>query len=381
MYHLLQPLDLDFDFESARSYGWLGGSIQYHTAGNQPDLHQSDIVIIGIPEERNAIENEGVKHAPDQIRKAFYRLYAGNWQKRIIDIGNLKTGINPAETYNNLIEVLGDIYEFDNISVIVLGGSQDITYAITNFFDLHNNNYNLSVIDSEIDSALIDEQIDNQNYLTKILSNNLSKLQILSIFGVQTYYNHPAKYDIFDKLYVDYYKLGALKKEVLYAEPELREAHIVSVDTGVIKNSDMPAQKISRPNGLSGQEICILSRLSGISIKNKIFGIFEYNPFFDKNMSGVNLIAQMIWYYVEGKNKAVVDYPYIDKKELIKFYVDNEIVKLNFYKNPKTGRWWVEIPGIINSERLFPCHENDYNEAVNLKISDRIYQIINKMTI
>jgi arginase family enzyme len=380
MYHLLNPVDMDFDFSLARSYGWLGGLIHCHTSGNQPELHQSGIVIIGIPEERNAIDNEGVKYAPDEIRKAFYQLFPGNWQKQIVDLGNIITGDNTTDTYENLIAVLKDIHKY-NVSVILLGGSQDLTYAVTKYLDDYNKNYNLSVIDAKIDSALTDEQIDNENYLTKILSNDLSKLQILSIFGVQTYYNHPAKYDIFDKLYVDYYKLGEINKNILSVEPELREAHVVSIDTGVIRNSDMPAQKVSRPNGLTGQEICTISRLSGISVKNKILGVFEYNPFFDKNKTGANLTAQIIWYYIEGKNKAVLDYPYIDKKELIKFYVDNDLVKLYFYKNPKTGRWWVELSEMVQTNNLFPCEESDYKDAVNLKISDRIYKIINKMTI
>ncbi len=380
MYHLLKPVDLDFDFSAARSYGWLGGNIECHTEAYKPELNSSDIVIIGVPEERNAIDNEGTKFAPDEIRKALYRLFPGDWDKNIIDLGNLLTNDDPAETYNRLIELLNDIYIY-NVSVIILGGSQDITYPIAKSMDANNKNYNLSVIDAKIDSALIDEQMDNENYLTNILSNDLSKLQIMSIFGVQTYYNHPAKYEIFDKLYVDYYKLGEISKDVLSVEPELREAHIVSIDTGVIRNSDMPAQKTSHPNGLTGQEICTMTRLSGISVKNKILGIFEYNPFFDKNKTGANLIAQMIWYYVEGKNQMLPDYPYIDKNELLKFYVDNEMVKLNFYKNQKTGRWWVELPELVNTNKLFPCAEIDYKAAVNHKITGRIYQIINKMTI
>jgi hypothetical protein len=206
-------------------------------------------------------------------------------------------------------------------------------------------------------------------------------LHNISIFGLQTYYNHPAKYQIFDKLFVDYYKLSEIQKDILEAEPEIRDAHIVSFDVSAIKNADLPGQPESKPNGFTGQEACALARQSGISVKNRIFGMFEYNPFFDKNLVSANLLAQVLWYYFEGNNRKIDDYPNIKKEELIKFYVENEILSLVFYKNKKTDRWWVETKGIRMENRLFSCSENDYKSAVSQKITNRIYRIINKNTI
>jgi len=268
-----------------------------------------------------------------------------------------------------------------NISLIILGGSQELSLFISKAFDTYNKPYNISVIDALIDSAFVDTELDNHNYLTKILTNNESRLQNMSIFGIQTYYNHPSKYNIFKQLYVDYFMLGEVQANISEIEPELRESEIVSIDINSIKNTDMPAQTISRPNGFNGKEICTICRNAGIAVKNKVLGIFEYNPFYDKNKVGANLIAQMIWYYIEGKNVYQNDYPDISKSKLIKFHVNNEVLKLIFYKNPETERWWVEIPDMITGSILLACSENDYKQAVKLKISKRIYQIINKMTI
>jgi len=380
MYDLIQPVSIDFDYQSAKDFGWLGGAIQVHLPETNFDITQYDIAIIGVEEERNAIKNEGTQHAPNEIRKKLYELYPGKWDKKIIDLGNIVTGNTVEETYQQL-EKLIDFLLKKQLSVIVIGGSQDLTYGITKSLDQYNKTYNLSVIDSIIDSSLIDQEVDNENYLTKIIGNKFSFLNNLSIFGIQTYYNHPEKFNIADKLFIDYYKLGQIQDHILETEPEIRIADVVSIDINAIKNSDMPGQVISKPNGLTGRNICIMSRLAGIATQNKILGIFEYNPFFDKNYLGANLIAQIIWYYIEGKNSYMIDYPDISKNELIKFYVDNELITLNFYKNPKTRRWWFEIPNAKHSNKLYACTENDYKKAVESQISDRIYSIINKISI
>jgi arginase family enzyme len=379
VFDLLSPVSIEFDYQFAKEQANLGGWIDIYTKKNKPDITKADIVIIGIEDERKAVNNEGTKHAPNEIRKALYKLFPGQWSLQIADLGNVLIS-SEEKTRNHFEEILLSLLQ-QGKQIITIGGSQDYTYTITKAFDNYQNLYNLSLIDSIIDASLIDSELDNTNFLTKIISNNSSKLHNISIFGLQTYYNHPAKYQIFDKLFVDYYKLSEIQKDILEAEPEIRDAHIVSFDVSAIKNADLPGQPESKPNGFTGQEACALARQSGISVKNRIFGMFEYNPFFDKNLVSANLLAQVLWYYFEGNNRKIDDYPNIKKEELIKFYVENEILSLVFYKNKKTDRWWVETKGIRMENRLFSCSENDYKSAVSQKITNRIYRIINKNTI
>jgi len=377
MFSFLTPFEIDFDFEIAQQYGLLGGEIHILHQLSTLNIDDYNIAILGVEEERNAINNEGTKYAPNEIRKSLYKLYPGKWKHKILDLGNLKIENKIDDTYHYLKEITTWVTK-KNISLIVLGGSQDLTYAITKSFNTNNKTYNLSVIDASIDSLIIDEEIDNNNYLTKLLNDKNSLVLNLNILGVQAYYNHPFKFKLFNDLYVNYYHLGKLINNIEETEPELRESDIISIDINSIKNSVMPGQKESKPNGFDGLNINIISKYSGISVQNKVFGVFEYNPFYDKNKLGANLIAQMIWYYIEGKNAYIDDYPLIPKNDLTKFYVDNEVVQLHFYKNVKSGRWWVEIPKKTNEEILFPCSEKDYQKAIEKKISDRIYRIINK---
>ncbi len=377
MQAFLKPVEIDFDFSEAQSYGMLGGNIAIHLPGFMPDFNLADVVIIGVQEDRNAINNEGTKFAPDQIRQSFYQLFPGNWDLNIVDLGNLITTESPAKTIELLTEVIKLIPK--DIAVIILGGSQDLSLAVTNYLDKNNNLYNLSVIDAVIDSSLTDAELDNENYLSLLLQKEESQLQHLSLLGVQTYYNHPSKFEIFDKLYLDYYKLGELQEDILEFEPEIRQANFVSIDMRSIRYAEMPAHKQGKPNGLNGLDICKISRLAGIAVHNRFLGIFEYNPVWDKHKTGRELAAQMLWYYLEGKNTFQDDFPYIGVKELLKFYVENNLLKSIFYKNPKTNRWWLTLPELSN-EILFPCTEKDYQMAINGHITPRVYKILDKIS-
>ena len=376
---LLSPLSETFDFEIAKAYGNIAAAIQPYTVNNFPDVNKADIIIIGIGEERNAIDNEGVNLAPNAIRQAFYQLFPGEWHLNICDLGNLRETELPEQTYINLQEVISLLPT--DVSLIILGGSQDLSLGLSNYYDLNNKAYNLSVIDAFIDSSLTDNEVDNENYLTKILGKQNSRLQNLSLLGIQSFFNHPSKFKMLNQLLIDYINLGDLKKDINEAEPELREAHIVSIDVRSIKYADMPAQTKGMPNGFDGIEICRLAKMSGFAPKNRFFGLFEYNPFLDQRLTGANLIAQILWYFVDGKHKNQMEYPQVSKSELMKFYVENDILKLVFYKNRNTKRWWVEMSQFETDSRLLPCSEKDYKEALNGRMTKRIFRIINKISI
>ena len=164
----------------------------------------------------------------------------------------------------------------------------------------------------------------------------------------------------------------------------MRDADIVSIDIGSIKQSDAPANNNASPNGFYGEEICAISRYAGISDKVSSFGIYEYNSKFDNNHQTAHLIAQMVWYFIEGVNFRAKDYPFCTKKSYQKFIVlvenDNPI---NFYKSDKSGRWWMEINISTNNKykrhALIPCTYQDYLEAIEQKIPERWYKALRKL--
>jgi len=101
-----------------------------------------------------------------------------------------------------------------------------------------------------------------------------------------------------------------------------------------MKYTEAPAQKAIQPNGLNSDEACQLARYSGMSDVNTAFGIFGY--FDSKNDSSLTseLIAQMIWYYIDGMLSRVDDTP-TSHNEFVKYRCDfsaNEDTPLLFLK-------------------------------------------------
>jgi hypothetical protein len=89
------------------------------------------------------------------------------------------------------------------------------------------------------------------------------------------------------------------------------------------------------------------------------------------------LIAQVIWYFVEGIHYRSNEYPFGSKDNYLKYTVPNEEEDVVFYKSDKTERWWIEIPFFINSNNklkkntLLPCTQDDYLAACNQELPER----------
>ena len=112
-----------------------------------------------------------------------------------------------------------------------------------------------------------------------------------------------------------------------------------------LKSSSFVSNVYSTPNGFDGEEACQISRYAGISDKISSFGIFEYNQEIDNRNQGSQLIAQMIWYFLEGfKSRKHELNPNIDN--CIKYMVafDDGDTEIAFFKSKSSGRWWMGVP-------------------------------------
>ena len=116
------------------------------------EISNYNIAILGIPEDRNS-SNKGVSLAPDNIRTKLYQLYKINDKLKIIDLGNLKEGNTYNDTYYGLRDVLIELLNNQVISIII-GGTQDLTYADYLAYEHYKSNINLITVDSVIDINL-----------------------------------------------------------------------------------------------------------------------------------------------------------------------------------------------------------------------------------
>ena len=363
--------------------GSIGDSIGVYTRKNGfPDLTNLDIAIIGVDEDRNTDENFGSGKDIYHIRNHFYKLFLGSWNVSVADLGNIKKGALPSDTHFAITEVIENLLKM-NIIPVIIGGGQDITFSNYKAYKQLEQTVNLVVVDSKFDLGSLEDNLSSKSYLSKIIMEVPTHLFNFSNIGYQTYLNPQEEIKLIQGLNFDTYRLAEAKKlEIL--EPVLRDADIVSIDIGSIRQSDAPGNKNVFPNGFYGDEICGIARYAGISDKVSSFGIYEYNSEFDNNNITAHLIAQMIWCFIEGFNSRVKDYPFATKKDYQKFTVmlENDD-PINFYKSNKTGRWWMEINLIQHTKykrhALIPCTYQDYIETTEQMIPDRWFKAQSKM--
>ena len=361
----------------------LGRNISIHTTQNGfPDLDQVQIAVFGVLEDRNAQDNLGCGENLDAIRKHFYQLFPGNWHTNIADLGDIQKGNSVSDTYF-AVSTLTTFLLKNNIIPVIIGGSQDITYANYRAYDVLEQTVNVVSVDSKFDIGSSEDELNSRSYLSKIVMDEPTNMFNFSNIGYQTYYNSQEELDLLESLFFEAYRLGEVK-DITKVEPILRDADMVSVDIGSIRQSEAPANNNCSPNGFYGEEICAISRYAGISDKVTSFGIYEYNPRHDSNNQTAHLMAQMIWYFVEGVNFRAKDYPYSTKESYQKFIVlaDNDD-SINFYKSDKSGRWWMEINILTNNKykrhALIPCTYQDYLEATEQKVPERWYKAQRKL--
>ena len=360
----------------------IGQSLRIHTATVEPDLKGVKMAIVGVLESRNSVDYIGQDFQLSEIRKAFYKLFPGNWTHNIADLGDIQKGETVEDTYFALIQVLSNLIK-DNIIPIIIGGSQDLTYANYRAYDKISSMINIVNVDKSFDLGDSSKPITNESYLGKIILEQPYNLFNYTALGFQTYFNSQEEIDLMEKLYFESFRFCSIIPNISVVEPVLRDADLVTLDINSVKSSEVsPKQKYS-PNGFTGREICAISRYAGISNKVSSFGVYEYNPSMDDEATAM-LVAQVLWYFIEGVNCRVKDDDFKDLNSYLKFTVLVESEELVFFKSKKTERWWIEIPFLEYSNTkskqhpLLACTYEDYVSATSGIIPERWYKAYKK---
>ena len=370
-FDFLKPLDNEIlQVIKGFSSQQLGSKVVLHTAEDVPDLNKIRIAIVGVLDNRgdlNQTEEVDLNH----IRKEFYSLFPGNWDASIADLGNILEGNSISDTHFALRKVVSSLIK-KKIIPVVIGGSQDLTYALYRGYDELEQMVNLVSIDSKFDFGKESDAVSASSYLTRIIIEEPNNLFNFSNLGYQTYNNSQEEIDLIDKLFFEAYRLGEISNNIALAEPVFRDADLVSLDLTSVKSSASGNFESFIPNGFNGKEICALSRYAGISDKVSLFGIFNHNNSAQESV----LIAQIIWYFIEGYHYRSSEYPFGSRENYIKYIIPLE-EELIFYKSNKTDRWWIEIPFIstgnnkLKKSSLLPCSYEEYLGACNQEIPER----------
>ena len=342
----LDPLD-PFRFDTSENQkSAFGHSIKkFLNPDKFPDIEGYHLAILGVGEERGSVLNDGTGKAPDTIREKFYNLKSSGHSYKIVDLGNLKLGHTLADTYAAVSSILIELHK-EKILPIVLGGSQDLTFAQYLAYEKLEETVNIVSVDSSFDLGTTDQPVNSASYLGKIVLHEPNFLFNFSNIGYQTYFVGNDQIELMNRLYFDAYRLGQVRNDLEDVEPIVRNADIFSFDISAIRQSDAPGNGNATPNGFYGEEACKIVRYAGMSDKLSSFGIYEINPLFDNHDQTSQLAAQMIWYFIDGFYNRKNDVPLKNKAGFVRYRValnkeDREII---FYKSEKSERWWMEVP-------------------------------------
>lgn len=352
---------------------------------NFPSIEGVHLAIIGVGEDRGSVRNDGCCNAPDRVREKLYALKSGKFPNQIIDLGNLRLGESLHDTYAAVSTIIVELLK-QGVLPIILGGSQDITFAQYTAYQQLEETVNIVSVDASFDLGTTEEPINSNSFLGKIVLHEPNFLFNFSNIGYQTYFVGSDQVELMERLYFDAYRLGQVRADLEEVEPIVRNADILSFDITAIRQSDAPGNGNATPNGFYGEEACRIVRYAGMSDKLTSFGIYEINPFFDNHDQTSHLAAQMIWYLIDGYYNRKKDVPLKSKTDFIKYRVplkkdDQEIV---FYKSSRSERWWMEVPNPNNKVRfqkhhLVPCSYKDYETALREEMPERWWQAFQKM--
>lgn len=365
----------------------ISNHIVCYSAIAEEEIKNYHLALIGVCDDRGCITNKGCGPAPDEIRRHFYKLALSTKAMKMVDLGNILPGNSVQDTYYALIEILVFLNK-NKIIPVVLGGGQDITYALYKSYEKLEQTVNITTVDRKFDLGKPDDEVTNENFLTKIVLHQPSYLFNYSNLATQTHFVDGGTLDFIEKLYFDHLRLGDLRNDITRAEPLIRNADIFAFDMSAIRRSDMPGHTFISPNGLFGEEACRLARYAGMSDKLTTFGIFETNTIIDNSGHSAALAAQLVYYFIEGFYSRKNDYPHLEKSTYLKFRVHSESAKAEiiFYKSPKSDRWWMEVPyppdKRLKFERhhLVPCNYADYEAACKDDIPDLWWKTFHKLS-
>jgi len=358
----------------------VGRGIETHVEDLFPDIKFAEIAIFNIP------EYEGSKNSASEsdckIRSCFYSFHHENLP-RVVDLGILQLMPSRKESFR-IIQLVCEELLHNGIIPVIIGGGHDLSYAVYKAYAALDKFITLTAVDSRFDIGLEEDSLASFSHLGKMISHKPSYLFNYTNLGYQSYFVSNIATDMFREMDFEAIRLGELKANFNEVEPIMRNTDFLSFDISAIQHQYAGANVYSSPNGLNGESACKIMRYTGVSDKITAVGLFEYNQDLDTNNQTAYLLAEMLWYFVDGykirKNELNPN-----MKDCTKYTVafEDEKNEIIFYKSQSSGRWWMGVPfrkegrkGLQNY--YVACSYRDYEIANQGEIPERWLKTLNK---
>ena len=341
-----------------------------------PDTESCRIWLVGVKDDRGITAQAGAAAAPDAVRTELYKLINHHENLSLADLGNIEAGASLSDTAFALAEVAKEALKQKKI-LLVLGGTADLAFDQYRAYETSTRTMRLVSVDSHIHLSAV-EGAEDEAYLNSIILHEPNYLFNITHLAYQTYFCEEESLQTFSRMNFDAFRLGFVNQHMEECEPLLRDADMCCFNLAAVRLSDAPGQLTGSPNGLFGDEACQIARYAGVSNELSSFGLFGYVPHVDVKNQTAKLLAQMLWYFVDGVHNRKNDYPAAESSDFQTYRItfNNSAHEVVFYKSLKSDRWWMEVPyPVEKSSRkgryLVPCSYKDYETACNDEVPDR----------
>lgn len=373
------PLDLDdLEFQDEQMGRFL--TCNY---GDFPEIKPNSIAIFTVPEYRGSVSEISIQKK-SAFRQELRKLSKSkNWKNNIYDLGTISPGNELKDTCFAISNVVSELIK-NRVVPILIGGSQDLIVSAYDAYEKLEQLVNICSIDHRLDLGAPEVQVDSDSYLTSIMLKRPCYLFNHANIGLQIPHAQPKELKLIESLYFDICRLGEFNADFKRAEPHLRNADIINIDFNSIKASEVFSHG-ANPNGFQAQQMCQVARYAGISDKVNFLGIFNY---VDYNQISDKIMAEVLWYFIDGYQARWGDFPMGSKSDYYKFTVELEIGNhsIIFYKSHKSDRWWMEVPyppkkgSRYERHHLVPCNKEDYDQAMENEMPDLWWKTYQKLT-
>lgn len=353
----LRPIDNNIAEELNLDKSKLGKQIQRYE-NKLPTLKRTKVAIVGIgDEETNA------------VRKVLYQMTFPFRKIKVADLGNVRRAEN---TF--IIQMVQELIE-GGICPILIGNNGKFTQA--QFLAHQACQHSVSVVEVKERIAYHPDYTEKEGYYLNEILEGKNKLFHFSTIGSQSHFVEESVFRFLEKCHFDYIRLGKAKGNISSVEPFIRDADLASFHLGALKSCEAPGVKDASPSGFFSEEACQMCRYAGMSDKLTSIGFYGFEQNLDPSGMTAQTLAQLIWYFLDGFNSRRRDFP-ASMEDLMEYIVDMKDFdqQLTFWKSNKTGRWWLQVPvktkKKLQRHRLIPCSYQDYVEASNGDLPDRL---------
>ncbi len=273
-------------------------------------------VIIGFPYDEGAVRNRGragSASGPDEIRKAFYKLtptksfVLNDASAGLFDAGNIAKNLELEKAHTVLQESVSTFLRQGH-SVIVLGGSNDMSYADFRACKSVFKNSGAINLDSHLDVRDLSNGINSGNPYKMLLDAGDLTGRNLAEYGIQEFVNSRGHLSYAENQGIRLYTLTRIRSrknsetfmEAYRAVSTATDRVYVSFDMDAVRSSDSPGVSAPTPNGLTAEDILECAYLAGSEEKTAMIDICELNPKYDIDGRTAKLAALIAANFLAG---------------------------------------------------------------------------------